>query len=88
MLRVSNSLEPGPAFGRSPRGFTMIELMVTLTVIAIAEHTGTIQCVAEIDPPLIMYVRPRRFGIPPGWIPYRIPLDDEYLALIASKDRP
>src|SRR5438093_161578 len=35
MLRVSNSLEPGPAFGRSPRGFTMIELMVTLTVIAI-----------------------------------------------------
>ena len=35
MLRVSNSHEPGPAFGRSPRGFTMVELMVTLTVIAI-----------------------------------------------------
>src|SRR5437588_6533116 len=53
-----------------------------------AEHTSTIQCVAETDPPLTIYAKPRRLGIPSRWIPYSCPFAVEYLALIASKDRP
>src|SRR6266478_6972139 len=52
-----------------------------------ADPIATIQCVAETDPPVIMYARPRRFGIPSGWIPYNSPFADEYFALIARIDR-
>jgi prepilin-type N-terminal cleavage/methylation domain-containing protein len=35
MLRILHSSKPGPAVGRVPRGFTMLELLVTLSVLAI-----------------------------------------------------